>query len=354
MLQYLPSFGLILLISLILSAVLTPFVGRLGLRLGMADRPGGRRQHGRLISRLGGVGMYVGFSAAVLATLVLPRGWLPPRLDQKELFRLAGLLLGTSAVFVFGLLDDRFEFPSRPQYAAQFLSSLIAIAFIIFIERTNNPFTNQVVRFAWPVVWALTIFWFMGMINTVNWLDGMDGLATGVAGIMSAVLAIHMIGTGQYSVALLPVALLGAALGFLPFNFNPARVFMGSNGSYFLGWALAALGIIAGAKLATVLLVMGLPILDVAWLIYYRWRRGEKASLAGRDHLHYRLADMGFSQRQIVIGYYLFSAAFGVLALGLGSRLFKLVALLILTGAAVAIIVWATEASERKRAVHEA
>jgi UDP-GlcNAc:undecaprenyl-phosphate GlcNAc-1-phosphate transferase len=193
----------------------------------------------------------------------------------------------------------------------------------------------------------------MGMINTVNWLDGMDGLAAGVAAIMCAVLAVHMIFTGQYSVALLPIALLGAALGFLPFNFNPARVFMGSSGSYFLGWALAALGIIAGAKLATVLLVLGLPILDVAWLIFYRWRRGEKASLAGRDHLHFRLADMGYTQRQIVIGYYLFSAAFGVLALGLGSRLFKLVALLILAGAALAIIVWATETSERKKAVPE-
>jgi UDP-GlcNAc:undecaprenyl-phosphate/decaprenyl-phosphate GlcNAc-1-phosphate transferase len=353
MLQYLPSFGLILLISLLLSAALSPLMGRLGVRLGIADRPGGRRRHGGVISRLGGVAMYAGFTVAVLATLILPAAWFPPRLDQNELFRLAGLLLGTSAVFIFGLLDDRFEFPSRPQYVAQFLSALIAVAFIIFIERTNNPFTNQVVVFAWPVVWTLTIFWFMGMMNTVNWLDGMDGLAAGIAAIMCAVLAIHMIGTGQYSVALLPIAMLGAALGFLPFNFNPARVFMGSSGSYFLGWGLAALGIIAGAKLATVLLVLGLPILDVAWLILYRWRHGEKASLAGRDHLHYRLADLGFSQRQIVLGYYLFSAAFGVLALGLGSRLFKLAALLVLSAAALAIIIWATEASERKKAVNE-
>ena len=154
------------------------------------------------------------------------------------------------------------------------------------------------------MVWLLTIFWFMGMINTVNWLDGLDGLAAGVAAIMSRVLAIHMIREGQYSVALLPVALLGATLGFLPFNFNPAQVFMGSSGSYFLGWALAALGIMAGAKVATVLLVMGLPILDVAWLIYNRWRRGGKPGFKGRDHLHHRLLDIGFTQRQIVLGYY--------------------------------------------------
>jgi UDP-GlcNAc:undecaprenyl-phosphate/decaprenyl-phosphate GlcNAc-1-phosphate transferase len=348
MLQYLPSFGLILLIGLLLSAAIAPLMSRLGLRLGVADRPGGRRRHGRLVSRLGGVALYAGFTAAVCATLVLPPAWFPPRLDPKELYRLTGLLIGMAVVFLFGLVDDRWEIAPLPQYVVQLLSSLIAVAFIIFIERVNDPFANQALVFAWPVVWVVTIFWFMGMMNTVNWLDGLDGLATGVAAIMCAVLAIHMLREGQYSVALLPLALLGATLGFLPFNFNPARVFMGSNGSYFLGWALAALGIIAGAKVATVLLVMGLPILDVAWLIIYRWRHGARASLAGRDHLHFRLADMGFSQRQIVIGYYVFSAGFGVLALGLGSRLFKLVALILLSGAALAVIIWATWASDRR------
>jgi UDP-GlcNAc:undecaprenyl-phosphate GlcNAc-1-phosphate transferase len=143
-------------------------------------------------------------------------------------------------------------------------------------------------------------------------------------------------------VALLPIALLGATLGFLPFNFNPARVFMGSGGSYFLGWALAALGIMAGAKVATVLLAMGLPIMDVAWLIYHRWRRGGQPGFNGRDHLHHRLVDIGFTQRQIVLGYYIFCAAFGLLALGLGSRLFKLIALIALTGAALGVLIWAS------------
>ena len=340
--DYLPAFGLIFAISLIISVALTPLARRLGLRLGLADRPGGRRQHHGVISRLGGIAMYAGFTAAVIATLVLPQGWLPPRLDPKELTRLTGLLAGTSAVFIFGLLDDRFQFASRPQYIAQFISALIAIAFIIFIERVNNPFNHGQFVFPWPVVWVLTIFWFMGMINTVNWLDGLDGLAAGVAAIMAAILTIHMIRQGQYSVALLPVALLGATLGFLPFNFNPARVFMGSSGSYFLGWALAALGIISGAKVATVLLIMGLPILDVAWLIYHRWRHGGKPGFNGRDHLHHRLLDIGFTQRQIVVGYYIFCAAFGALALGLENRLYKLLALIVLGGAALAVLFWAS------------
>jgi UDP-GlcNAc:undecaprenyl-phosphate GlcNAc-1-phosphate transferase len=251
-------------------------------------------------------------------------------------------LLGTTLIFLFGWLDDRFQFPSRPQYLAQLLSSLVAIAFMIFIERINNPFSNEQVIFPWPVMAGLTIFWFTGMMNTVNWLDGLDGLAAGVSAILAAVLAIHMVREGQYSVALLSVALLGATLGFLPFNFHPARVFMGSSGSYFLGWALAALGIIAGAKVATVLLVMGLPILDVAWLIFNRLRRGGKPRFNGRDHLHHRLLDIGFSQPQIVGGYYAFCAAFGALALGLENRLYKLIALIVLAGAVLGVLIWAS------------
>ncbi len=118
---------------------------------------------------------------------------------------------------------------------------------------------------------------------------------------------------------------------------------MGSSGSYFLGWALAALGIIVGAKVATVLLVMGLPILDVAWLMVNRWRRGGSHGMGvgGRDHLHHRLLDRGFTPRQIVLGYYAFCLAFGAAALGLENRLYKVAALLVLTGLALAVLIWA-------------
>ncbi len=335
-------FWLVFLLAGVVSLITAPATDRLGRRLGLVDRPGGRRRHRGVISRLGGIALYSGFMVAVLATVLLPQEWFPPRLDPKEGYRLAGLLVGATAAFLFGLLDDRFQFPSRPQYIAQFALSLIAIAFIIFIERINNPFGPGQVVFPWPVVGGLTIFWFMGMINTVNWLDGLDGLAGGIAAILAAFLLIHMLREGQYSVALLPTALLAATLGFLPFNFNPARLFMGSGGSYFLGWTLAALAIIGGAKMATVLLVMSLPILDVAWLIYNRWRRTGRPSTAGRDHLHYRLLDLGFTQRQIVVGYYVFCAACGMLALGLGTRLFKLIALVGLGAAVLAVLIWAS------------
>ena len=277
--DYLPAFLLTAAIGA--AAAAAPIRTRWGYAPVLPMCPAGSDDIHGAISRLGGISLYAGFVAAVLATLLLPARWFPPARNPKEATRLIGLLVGTSAVFLFGLLDDRFQFSAGPQYLAQFFSALIAIAFIIFIEHVNNPFGAGPLVFARPVVWLLTIFWFMGMINTVNWLDGLDGLAAGTAAIMSGILALHMIHEGQLSVALLPLA-LGATLGFLPFNWNPARLFMGSSGSYFLGWALAALGIIKGAKVATVLLVMGLPILDVAWLIVNRWREAVPQGARGR------------------------------------------------------------------------
>jgi UDP-GlcNAc:undecaprenyl-phosphate GlcNAc-1-phosphate transferase len=187
----------------------------------------------------------------------------------------------------------------------------------------------------------------MGMMNTINWLDGLSGLVAGVTAILCAVLALHMlfvVEPPQTSVAILPVALLGAALGFLPFNFAPARIFMGSAGSYFLGFAVASLGIIGGARLATVMLVVGLPALDVAWLIFSRWRRGVRPAEGGRDHLHYRLQDLGLAERTIVVGYWGFCALFGMLTLLLDSRVYKLVALAGLGLLALALLIWASRA----------
>ncbi len=337
---YLAIFGA----ALLLAMLLTPLAGRLGRRWGLVDRPGGRRTHRGEIPRTGGIALFGAFILTLLlAFLVFPR-FLPPSTDPNETTRLVGLLLGSAIAFGFGLLDDRRELSWRGQILAQMLCAAVAIATLIFIERVNNPFTDTQIVFSDLVVWALTTFWFLGAMNTLNWLDGLDGLAAGVTAILAAVLVVHMLGRAdppQLWVAILPLALLGATLGFLPWNFNPARIFMGSSGSYFLGFAVAALGIIGGARMATVLLVLGLPIVDVAWLIWRRRRRGVSAGAGGRDHLHFRLLDLGLGQRQIVLGYYAFCAAFGLLALSIGPRIFKLLALVGLSVAVLVVLGWA-------------
>ncbi len=313
----------------------------------MVAEPGGRRIHQGYISRLGGLGLFAGFLGAGLLVFGLSAFKIWPPMGAEDAKLLSGVLLGSVVVFGFGALDDKFEFPAWPQFAAQFVAALIAIAFDIIVERVTLPIWGYTV-FPGLITYPLTIFWVMGMINTVNWLDGLDGLAAGVTAIASLLFAIHAYSLGQTTVALFPLALAAACLGFLPFNFHPARVFMGSSGSMLLGFALASLSILAPAKVATALLVLSVPIIDVAWLIIWRWRRGSPTQ-AGRDHLHYRLLDLGLSQRQIVLLYYSFCAAFGLLALLIEVRVFKLAALVVIALMTLALL-W--RLSRRDNAAH--
>jgi len=340
-------FLLVFVVAFGISLSIAPVAARLGRRWELVDVPGERRKHMGILPRTGGIALYVSFLVAALLAAIWGRMLPAPEgPDPKEPIRLAGILLGSTFMFVVGLYDDRRELKALPQFIAQLVASLIAIATLVFIERVMNPFTDKLVVFPWYWTTLITIVWIMGMINTVNFLDGLDGLATGVAAIVAAVLFIHMYREGQYSVSLLPLALLGSTLGFLPYNFHPAKVFMGSTGSFFLGYAVASLSIVAGARMATVLLVLAVPILDVGWLIVVRLRQRQAIGRGDRRHLHFRLVDLGLSQRQVVLLYCLLSASFGVLALVVSSRLFKLGALLALglvTVGTLAVVTWLSE-----------
>ena len=229
--------------------------------------------------------------------------------------------------------------------------SLVALGTLLWLERFTVPALGLVALsdYAWgPWLYVpLTILWVMGMMNTVNWLDGLGGLAAGVGAILCLVLAIHMHRVGQPSVALLPLALLGALLGFLPYNVAPSRVFLGSAGAFFLGYALGGLGLIAGGRVATVLLVLGLPVVDVAWQIFDRVRHRRSPAKADRGHFHFRLLDLELSERAIVFLYWGFCALFGVLALVASSRLHKLLALV---GIGVVVVVVLARLSRRSNA----
>jgi UDP-GlcNAc:undecaprenyl-phosphate GlcNAc-1-phosphate transferase len=333
--NYLLIFG----VAFLLSLLITPLSIKLGRRWNVVAEPGGRRIHLGYISRLGGIALFAGFFGAGLLVFLLSGIGVWPAIGAEDAKLLSGVLLGSAAIFVFGALDDRFEFGAWPQFAAQFGVALIAIGFDIIVQRVTLPVAGYTVFPGW-ITYPLTIFWVMGMINTVNWLDGLDGLAAGVTAIAGLLFAVHAYSLGQTTVALFPLALAAACLGFLPFNFHPARVFMGSSGSMLLGYALASLSILAPAKVATALLVLSVPIIDVAWLIILRWRRRGNPVQAGRDHLHYRLLDLGLSQRQIVLLYYSFCAAFGVLALVIEVRLFKLLALAVIGVMTLGLLWW--------------
>ncbi|MCU0496920.1 MAG: undecaprenyl/decaprenyl-phosphate alpha-N-acetylglucosaminyl 1-phosphate transferase [Anaerolineae bacterium] len=292
------AFVIIFCLALSVSLAVMPISIALGHRWGIVAIPGGRRKHEGQISKLGGIAVFAGFMIAAMAAQFLPI----PRFDPNELIRFTGLMLGAVLIFIVGLIDDKYELNALQLGVAQIFTAGIAVGFQIFIETVNNPLTaQQTDRFPFLVTVTLSMFWFGVMINTVNFLDGLDGLAGGVAFICSLMLFIHSAFIlNQTSVSLLPLALMGASLGFLLYNFNPAKIFLGG-GAYLLGYLIGALSIIGGAKMATILMVMGLPLMDFAWQVISRLRRGKNPMQGDRGHLHFRLLDLGYGQRSITM-----------------------------------------------------
>jgi UDP-N-acetylmuramyl pentapeptide phosphotransferase/UDP-N-acetylglucosamine-1-phosphate transferase len=304
---------------------------------------------------IGGIAMYVAFVVALLASWVA--GWYVPELQrtERDTLRLGLLALGATMTFVVMWIDDVVELHWMPKFAVNVLAGVVAVGPFLWeqmlyadatgqLTQTNGivflgfnmPFGEYVDFYAvspWLAI-LVTVFWLGLMANTVNWIDGVDGLAAGVSAIAGLMLGIHalLLTPAQYTVAVVPLALAGAAAGFLWYNFPPAKVFMGDAGAEFLGFVLGVSAIMGGAKLATVLLVLGVWILDVAWLIVSRMMAGRSPTQSGRDHLHQRLTDGGFAPKQIAVFFYTLSITFGVLGIadiGATGKLWALVLLLV-------------------------
>ena len=334
---------LVFLAALGIALVVTPLAGRTGQRLGIVDVPGGRRTHAGTIARIGGVGLCVGFFLTAL--FLFTAGVFKP--EHRE--PLAGVLLGTAFVFVVGLIDDRYTLKAWPQLLTQIAAGVIAVATTVFIGKVTIPGIAEPQTIPAWIAYPITIAWVIGMMNTVNFLDGLDGLAAGVGAIAAVLFAYHSYTLQQHEIALYALALAAACLGFLVFNFNPARVFLGSAGAMVLGYALATLSILAPARVATALLVMAIPIVDTGYQALDRWRRGQAPAQGDRGHLHYRLMDIGLSQRQIVLGYWGFCAVFGALALIISAPVYKLIAIGVLGLMVVGVLVLLSRRQSRRK-----
>lgn len=354
-LAFLVTFG----VGAAVSACLTPLVRRWCIARGWYDLPNDpRRVHRQPTPRLGGVAIFAGFISALGTSVLLARRVPEIQRFPIETFRLTLLVIGATLIWVVMLIDDVRGLKPRPKLIAQITGALVAVGPYLWEQRfvnldqpsegargiiataINTPLGQINFHQIWPpLAIGFTIFWIVGMCNALNWLDGLDGLAGGVTLIAALVLAIHTFILHQSSLVLLPLALAGACAGFLPFNLHPARIFMGDSGAMVLGYLLAICSIIGGAKLASALLVLGVPLLDSAWLIVARRWRGGRSMHADRSHLHHRLYDMGWSQRQVVAFYYSISAGFGGLALILPDGRFKLGALALLSALVVGLLV---------------
>jgi len=345
LLVFLAAFGVALLT--------TPVAHRLSLRFGIFARPGGRRRHPGLIPKLGGIPVFAAFLiGAALAWWLLPP--VPPDANPDDARLLRGVLWGSIVMFAGGLLDDRLELPPRALFLIQFLAVAVAVGHQVFIQQFTVPFVGPfALNWETDVVQALVMFlltslWIVGMVNTVNFLDGLDGLAVGVGTIAALLFAWHGHRLGQTTIAAFPLALAGALLGFLPFNFAPARIFLGSAGAYLLGYGLATMSILSPAKIATALLVLAVPIMDVAWQIFDRLRRGKSPFRGDRGHLHFRLSDFGLPTREIVIGYYLVATIFGLVAIFAANPVTKLIMLIVLSVLVLGAMAWLSRRAHRE------
>ena len=195
--------------------------------------------------------------------------------------------------------------------------AIFAIALGIGVTLINNPLGSDVIRFSEPFSVGFTLFWIVGMINSINWIDGLDGLSTGIALIASVTLGLISLSTqvGQPLIAVLCFALAGALAGFLRWNFHPAKIFSGTSGVQFVGYTLAVLSILGSAKVAVALLVLGVPIIDTFWIIVGRVSRGGSPFAPDRSHIHHRLLDLGLSHRDTVLVIYGICAVLGVIAM---------------------------------------
>lgn len=311
------------LISLIVVLISTPIVRSIALKYGYVDIPSARKVHQRPIARLGGISICIGTLAALLVLwLVKLLNGLPP----EALTGVLTIILGGLGFFLIGVADDLLGLSPIARLCLQSSIAGLTWAAGVRIEFTALPGLG-LVQLDWLSL-PLTILWFVGVVNAVNWIDGLDGLASGVSGIAAAISFVICLYTGQPAAAMVTVALLGSLLGFLVYNFNPAQIFMGDGGSYFIGFVLAGVGVIGLVKSATAtaillpLLVLAVPLLDMSVVIFSRLYKGASPFVADKQHLHHRLLRTGLSHRCTVLVIYalaLWGGSLAILCVGIPS-----------------------------------
>jgi UDP-GlcNAc:undecaprenyl-phosphate GlcNAc-1-phosphate transferase len=308
------------LIAFLVSALVvlwtTPVVRTVGLKSGRVDMPGGRKVHERPMVRLGGVSIFAGAIIALLLVWWLGGFGILPYPKEMEVW---GVTIGGLAFFAIGLADDLWGLSPLLRLAIQIAVATFCWHLGVSIGFLTIPGLG-LVQIGWLSL-PVTVLWLVGMANAINWIDGLDGLAAGVSGIAAVVMLIVTLFMDQPAAALIAAALAGGTLGFLRYNFNPAQIFMGDGGAYFIGFTLAGVGIIGLVKTTAVTsvllpyLILAVPLLDMSAVILDRLRRGKSPFIADKRHLHHRLLNAGLSHRLAVLFIYSLTLWVGALAL---------------------------------------
>lgn len=296
------------ILALAISFACTPAVRMLAIKIKAVDVPkDNRRMHKVPIPRMGGLAIFAGFLVSVL--FFVPLG---------TEFR--SILIGALILVVLGIIDDIVALKPKTKFAGQIIAALIPALSGVSIHGIVNPFVPGQYSTLGIFSIPFTLIWIVGITNAVNFIDGLDGLACGVSAIATVTMFIIAVLFGETYIALMMAALAGACLGFLPYNMNPAKIFMGDTGSMFLGYILATVSIqglfkfYAVISFAVPFILLGLPIFDTGFAIVRRLLKGQSPLQADRGHVHHRLIDLGFDQKQSVAILYTFSALMGLTA----------------------------------------
>jgi len=321
------TFALTFLSALVIAVIATPISMKFAKKWGAIAYPGGRHVHTRPIPRLGGIAMYAAFWISALVIYLWDKSFSS---DAFSMMQIWGLFIGSTLIMVVGIWDDVYGMRPLVKLFWQISAAAVLLFFGFSMNSISLPLIDSI-NFSSLGLSAigliLMLFWVVGLVNTVNISDGLDGLAAGICFMVALLLfwSANQIAQPSTAPAHLTMALAGALLGFLLFNFPPARVFMGDSGSMFLGYIIGGISIMGLLKTATVwglvfpLLILGMPVTDLTFAIIRRKLRGQSMATADRGHVHHRLLDAGLTQRQAVLSMYGMSACFGMAAV-LGAK----------------------------------
>lgn len=352
-------YAALIAVAAAITLVVTPGVRALSVRHGLVDQPGGRKVHSVPISRLGGVAIFAGVAGAVLLQIVGEA-----RFGWSEVFlgvgggraNLLGVSAGLVLMFLVGLADDIFDLTWLAKLVGQILAAGVVVASGLRIDYVGDPFGGGLILLGLLSI-PVTIVYLVGFANVMNLIDGLDGLAAGLSAIAATTLLVLAAPANRLDAAALAAAVIGACLGFLRYNFNPASIFMGDSGAMFLGFTLATISLLgvmkttAAIALAVPLIIIGVPIFDTASAIVRRLKHNRPIQEADRGHIHHRLMTRGFSQRQTVLIIYVWSIALAVGAYAVryaqGSLRFAAVAVLLSVSGVMAYWLGLFEAAHR-------
>ena len=292
----------------LISAAVTPIAILIAPKIGAMDIPkDARRVHNKPMPRFGGLAIYVGMMVSLAIFAMQYRGVVPA-------------MVGCTIIYILGVVDDLKNMKPIMKFGGQWLAATVTYAMGLRIEFITNFFGEGNVNFGIVASYLITVFWFVAITNAINLIDGLDGLAAGITVISTLCIAYVAYYSGHY-VSVIPMMIIaGSAMGFLPFNFNPAKIFMGDGGSQLLGFAMAAFSMMGAVKNATVvvvlipIMVLGLPIFDTLMAIIRRTARHQSIGTADKEHLHHRILKAGFGQRRAVLLMYCVSGIMGIIA----------------------------------------